>query len=127
LHQIIRANQKHEIRTRKALAQFHKRISGEARAKRPFDIGRDHAPAIGNAPRARQTFRKRRHPRARLQGIARRDQQPNLIQPKRAERLARDMAMPGMGRVEGPAQKADAAPAAIAERGRRHGRIIRPK
>jgi hypothetical protein len=37
------------------------------------------------------------------------------------------MAMPGMGRVEGPAQKAEAAPATIAETGRRHGRIIRPK
>jgi hypothetical protein len=30
------------------------------------------------------------------------------------------MAMPGMSRVEGPTQKADAAPAAIAETGRRH-------
>jgi len=38
--------------------------------------------------------------------------------------MARDMDMPGMGRIEGPAQKANTAPAAIAEAGRCHSRSI---
>ena len=38
--------------------------------------------------------------------------------------MARNMAMPGMGRVEGPAQKANAAPAAIAETGWSHATRI---
>lgn len=107
------------------MTKLHKRISGEARAHNPFDIGCDHAPAISDPPRAGQAVLQWRHARTRLQRIAWGDHQPNLIQAKRPHGLPRNMDMPGMSRVEGPAQKANAAPAAIAETGWSHGTRIR--
>ena len=56
---------------------------------------------------------RRRHPlrqgrgRVALQRVARADQPPDLIQPQPLQRLARQMHMAGMGRIEGPAQQAD--------------------
>ena len=104
--------------------QFCQHIRREARAEQPFDIGRDYAPTIGNPPCTSQAVLQRRHTRAGLQRITRGDHQPNLIKPKRPHGMACDMDMPDMGRVEGPAQKADATPAAIAETGWSHATRI---
>ena len=106
------------------MAQLCERIRGEAGAQNPFDIGRDHAPPIRQKPRTGQTRRQWRHARTGLQWITGRDHQPHLVQPKRPHGMARDMDMPGMGRVEGPAQKANAAAAAIAKAGWVHAKTI---
>src|SRR3954462_14367150 len=43
-----------------------------------------------------------------LQWIAGRDQPPHLVQPKRCHRIEADAPVPGVGRVEGAAEKPDA-------------------
>jgi hypothetical protein len=42
-----------------------------------------------------------------LQGVAGADHPPQPVQPEAAQRLAADMQMSGMGRIERAAQKAD--------------------
>lgn len=53
----------------------------------------------------------------RLQRIARRDEQPDLIEPQPLAGEIGDVPMPRMGRVERAAKQTDARAAAIAEAG----------
>ena len=117
----IRAHQQHEPRQRKASPQPRQRIHGEAGAQPGLDIRCQH-PAAGNAPGAGHALRQRCHAARRLQRIAWRDHQPDLVQPQRPQRLVCHMAMPGMGGVEAAAQQADPPPPTVAMRPRRrHG------
>lgn len=85
----------------------------EARTQALLDIGRDHAAAARHKPRARQPLGEGRHAGHGLQRIARRDHQPDLIEPQRAQGRQRHMRMPGMGRVEAAAEQADPLPPRI--------------
>ena len=69
--------------------------------------------AIARAPR--QPHRQRRHAGARLQRIARRHQQPHLVQPQPPQRQCGDVPMPRMRRIERAAEQADAHPPPVAE------------
>ena len=73
---------------------------GVARAERCLDRAGHDAPSVGDSARRGQTLAERRHAALWLQRIARRDQQPHLIQPQPPPRDVDDMAMPGMRRIE---------------------------
>ena len=60
---------------------------------------------------------KRRHAAFRLQRIARRNQQPDLVQPQPPPRNPGDMQMAFMGGIERSAEQADAGAPAVTEGG----------
>jgi hypothetical protein len=103
-----------ELGTRKPAAQHPNGIDGVARAQRSFDRRRDNPPAIGNGASRGEASGKRRHASRRLERIARRHEQPHLIEPKLAAREFGNMAMASMSRIEGAAEQANAHPPAIA-------------
>jgi hypothetical protein len=77
-------------------------------AKLPLDAGRDDPPPVGKALGGSKALRKGRHALLGLQRIAGRNHEPKLVQPKVDHRLARDMQMSLMRRIEGTAKQADA-------------------
>ncbi len=119
LLQIVGAHQPDERGARKTPPQCAQRIVGETRRQMPFDVGGDHPrpkPARGRKPaRARQPCRERGHAVFRLQRVARRHQQPDLLQPKPPHRRPHDIQMPGMCRIEAAAKEADPDRPRIAE------------
>ena len=60
-----------------------------------------------------QALLEGRHVVPRFQRVLRRDQPPDLVQPKQRECRKADLAMPLMRRIERPAQQADAAGGAV--------------
>ena len=120
LHQIIGPHQPHEPRPREPDTQRPHGIHRENRAQRALDIGRHDPPSIRQRPRRRQPLAQRGHPTYRLQWIARRHQQPNLVQPQMPPRQLRHMQMPRMRRIERPPEQTDPAapPIAVGRDGR---------
>ena len=108
---------------RKQPAQRPQRVSRIARAQLALDRRRDDPAAIGDPARRGQPRGKRGHAVRFLQGIAGGNQQPNLVQPQPLQRDLRHMPVPFMRRVERAAEDADPQPVAMAEPGRRRGRI----
>jgi hypothetical protein len=102
--------------------QDTQRIDGIARADRRLDTRGDDAATIGDRGGAGQSIGERRHAVPRLQYVARRDDEPDLIQPQTAPGEFRDVQVARMRRVEGPAQQADSDMAPVAEAGNRIGK-----
>jgi hypothetical protein len=111
----IGAHQPDEARARKPTQQAAQRLDRVARAEHRLDRAGHDASSIRNRARGCQTLMERRHPALRLQRIARRNQQPDLIEPQSSSREFDDMAMAFMRRIERTAEQADAHSAAVAE------------
>jgi len=115
LLQYVRAGDPNEIDPREPAAQQAQRIDGEAGPEPLFDCARQNAPTIGDAARRREPLRQRRHATLRLQRIAGRNHQPDLVEPKPPQCQLGHMAVAFMRRIERAAQQADPAAPAIAE------------
>ena len=81
-------------------------LGGIARADPRLDIGDDDAGMIDQRMGRRQTLCQGGRSLG-LERIAGADQPPDAIEPKAFERLATDMQMAGMGRIELSAEKAN--------------------
>ena len=106
LHQIVRPHQPDEGHARIDRPQPLHRVGRGARAQPRLQRGDLHPRVPHHRPRPRHPVGHRRR-LPRLQRVAGGDQPPDLIQPKPLHRLARDMGMPLMRRIERPAQQAD--------------------
>ncbi len=113
--QKIGAHQPDEARARKPKLQGEHGIAGKAGAEPRLDPGRDDAAAIGDGAGGFEAGGERRHAGPRLERIARRDQEPDLVEAQGAAEPRGDQAMAGMGGVEGAAQEPDTAPPPVAE------------
>src|SRR5437868_426154 len=84
-------------------------IDGEARAFAQFEVADADPRAAGNPFGRGKARSERRHvSRAFLQRIARGNQPPDFVETKSLHRRKADMPVPGVGRVEGAAEKPDA-------------------
>lgn len=115
LLQNIGAHQPDEVRAREPQQQSAQRVDGVVSAKRRLYCAGDNAAPVRDAARGGQALAERRHAALRLQRIARRDQQPNLIEPQPSPRNLDDMAMPAMRRIERTAEKTDAHSPSVAK------------
>lgn len=106
--EIVGPHQPDEFHAGKQAVQAGERRPGMAGADPGLNRGRQDTPPIGNGLGAGQPFGEGRHAPRRLERIARRDHEPDLIQRETPACQARDMPMAVMGRVEGPAQDTDA-------------------
>ncbi len=95
--------------------QLAQRVDGVAGVERRLDAAGQHPPPVGDAASPGQPLRERRHPGARLQRVARRYQQPDLVQPQPPSGQVGNMTMPLMRRVERSSQQPDAHPPPVAE------------
>jgi len=107
--QIVSPHQPHEIHAGISVFKRSERLRRVARAQLRFQIANLNLRVVHDLPRAGQSRRQWGWP-ARLQWIAGAHKPPNKIQPKPLQRLARDMGMPGMCRVERPTQQTDSLP-----------------
>jgi len=105
LREVVRAHQPDEMRGRKAAFEHMHRVRRVARAQMRLDIRGDDPPPIGYALRGGQTRGQRRHAGGGLQRVAGRDHEPELVQAEMRHRLAGDVQMPLMCRVERPAEQ----------------------
>src|SRR5436305_14479460 len=84
-------------------------IDGEARAFAQFEVADADPRATGHPFGRGKPRSERRHVRrAFLQRITGRDQPPDFIETKSLNRRKADVPVPGVGRVEGAAEKPDA-------------------
>ena len=93
LLQDVGTHQPHKPRSRKLPQQAAQRVDAVACAEQRLDRAGDDATAIGEAARGCQSLLKRRHAALRLQHIAGRHQQPDLIEAQPASCKLDDMAM----------------------------------
>jgi hypothetical protein len=119
LFQNVGAHQPDEARTRKLPQQPPQRIDGVARAERGLDRACHNSSSVRDGACSCQTLAKRRHPALRFQRIARRNQQPHLIEPQTSTREIYDMAMTKMRWIERTAEQPNAHAAPVAEAGDR--------
>ena len=115
LLQNVGAHQPDEVRAWKPPQQAVQRIDGVARAEYRLDRAGDDAASVRDAARRGQALAQRCHAALRLQHIARRDQQPHLIEPQPPASNIDDMAMPGMRRIERTAEQSDTHPPPVTE------------
>jgi len=115
LFQDVSPHQPHEAHPRKQPQQAAQCVDGVARAEHRLDRAGDHAPTVRDAARGCQPLHERRHAALRLQRIAGRHQQPDLIEPQPLPRQIDDVAMPGVRRIERAAEQADAHAPSVAE------------
>ena len=120
LAQIIRPHQPDEPHAREQMPQLAQRIGGVAGAERGLDGRRHDAPSTDHR-RTRQSVSQRRHTARRLQRIAGRDHQPDLVQPQPVQRQSSHMQVSGMGWVERAAEQPHAHTAPVAEARQRVG------
>lgn len=109
LGQAVRSHQPDKPNMREKPFQAHQRIYRIARAQPAFDIGSHQFPAPdtpNTRPHPRQSLRQRGHARNWLERVARRNKEPDLIQPQLAQCPAGQLDMAFMHRVERPAQQA---------------------
>ena len=129
LRQDVGAHQPDESGVREMSAQRPDGVQGITRAEQKFGRADDNAPAVGNLARARDPGRQRLHAVIALQGVLRRDQPPYLVETEALQRLAAEVSMAVVSRVERTAQQADT-PRRIARHARhrmicrRHGRRV---
>ncbi len=116
--QSVGAHQPDEAHAREPSAQGAERVAREAGPQHALDVGRDDAAAVGDGPGAGETVGQRRHAVGGLQGIAGRDQQPDLVEPQARARHARDLQMTLVRRVERPPQQPDPDPSTMAPGGK---------
>lgn len=107
LHKIIRPHQPDKLRAREAAFEGTQRVAGITSPQAGFEISGDNPPAIGNPPCRVKPRGQAAHASGWFERIARRNQQPELIQPEMLDGLPRDIQMPRMGRVERSAEQAD--------------------
>ena len=124
LGKVVRPHQPSELHARIHPQERAQRFRRVARAELLLDPGDRHARMIDNPPRFFEAQVERRWP-SRLQRIAGRHQPPHSIETKPPHRLLRDMHMPRVGRIERPAQKADALPGACCGSLRHRRHLIR--
>jgi len=117
LREIVGTHQPDEASPRKAAFQRAQRVGGVTRAQPRLDIGNPDALVADDRRGGCDAVGERRHAVDRLQRILRRDEPPDLVELEMAQRLAADVQVAAMGRVERAAEQADTSPAAIAERG----------
>ena len=110
----VGAGKPNECGTRESAAQHANSVDGIARAKRGFDRRRDDTPAIGNSARRGEASRERRHASRGFERIARRHNQPDLVEPQFAARQFGDMAVTRVRWIEGTTKQANPHPPAIA-------------
>src|SRR5260221_5828258 len=118
LSEIVRAHQPNEMGAGKAALERGDRIRRVAGAEPRLDVGDLDARILRQRRGRGEALGERRHAAHRLQRILRRDQPPDLIEREPSQRLAADMEMAAIGRVQRTAEEPDAAPAPIAERAR---------
>src|SRR6185312_8977320 len=109
LRQDIGADQQDETRARKYSLQCRYSVDRIARAEPRLDVEHADAAIAGKLARRGETLGQGCHAAHRLQRVLRRHQPPDLVEVEALQRLAADMEMAFMRRVEGPAEKADAA------------------
>jgi hypothetical protein len=115
LLQVVGAHQPDEPSSGKLPQQTAQRIDGIARAEHCLDrAGNDTAP-IGEAARGCQPLIEWRHAPLCLQRIARRHQQPDLIEPQTTPCHVDNVAMSRVRRIERTTEKADAHAPSVAE------------
>ncbi len=95
--------------------EFAHGVASEARAQARLDIGGDDPPAIGNMLCAGQPFSQRAHAGGRLQRVAGRDHEPELVQSQMPDGLPRDMQMPPVRWIERAAEQSDFQTKPVAE------------
>jgi hypothetical protein len=96
----VGAHQPDEPGTRKLPQQAAQRVDRVARAEQRLDRAGNDATAIGETARRRQALLEWRHAALRLQYIAGRHQQPDLIEPQPTSCEIDNVAMSGMRRIE---------------------------
>lgn len=115
LHQIIRSHQPDEVGAGEAPAQGVERIGCVTRVQVAFDVGGNDPSPIGDGARAVEPRRGAHHVLGTLQRIARRDEQPNLIEAQALQCGACDMQVAIVCGIEAAAQQSDARATLVAE------------
>jgi len=115
LLQYVSPHQPDEFHIRKPLLQSLQGINAVSGAQRRLDASRHDTPPVGNNACRSQTIPERRHSFPRLQHIARRNKQPDLIQPQSPPRQLRHMEMPRMRWIERAAENTHAHAPPVAE------------
>src|ERR1051325_1099536 len=109
LHEVIATHQPDETRPRKAPPQRLYGVRGVGGAELGFDIADpDSAVGGGDFPGLLQPLGERRHPGDRFERVLRRHQPPDFIEIEPLQRLAADMQVPAMRRIERAAEQPDA-------------------
>ena len=118
LCEIVGAHQPDETEPRPATLKRRQRVGGEMRPESLLEIEHADAPiGRGQCLGAGETIGKLAHAGDRLQRILRRHQPPDLVEAEPLQRLAADMEMALMRRVERAAEQADAPLRQMAEAG----------
>lgn len=99
IRQVIRPHQPDKPHPRIQRLQPRQRLCRMAGAKVRFQIGNPHARVLHDLPGAGHPLVKWRWT-GLFQGVPRTDKPPQLIQSKPLERLAAEVGMTGVGRVE---------------------------
>jgi len=110
----VGADHQHEAHMRKATAQLAQRVEGETRVPRALQPRRDDAPPVGDGAGRGETLAVFRHVARRLERIARRDQQPDLVEAQASAGEVGDVAVAFMRRIERAAEQAHANPPPVA-------------
>ena len=110
LRQIVGTHEPDEAGPREAALQLAKGVGGIMCAKLRFEVEHLDAPVVGELRRGVETPLERGHAAHRFERVLRRDQPPHLVEVEPLQRLEADMAVAGMGRVEGAAEQADPLP-----------------
>lgn len=113
--QIVGPHQPDETRARPSRGQPCQGRRGLRRAEPVLKIDDPDSGVAGRMPGGSHPVGERRHAGLWLQGILRRDHPPDLIQAESLQRLAGDVQMSVMGRVEGPAQQTNSEGSARSE------------
>ena len=108
-------HQPDETHARELTQQPAQRVDCVARAEHRLNRAGDHAAAIRDVARGPQAPVERRHAAPRLQRIAGRHEQPDLIEPQSFACEIDDVAMALMRRIERAAEQADAHSPSVTE------------
>jgi hypothetical protein len=115
LLQNVSAHQPDEPGAGEAAAEQVQRVDRVMGAEGGLNRTGDDAAAVGDPAGGGQALLEWRHPAVRLQRIAWRDQQPDLVEPQASSGDVNDVAMARMGWIEGAAEQADARAPPVAE------------
>ena len=102
----VRTHKPDQVCPWRTVLQFPERVCREERSKTGFNVRNPHTRIRDHVLRSLASFRHRRRKIA-LQGIARRDEPPNLIQPKPLQGPFRNVGMPRMRRIERTSQQSN--------------------
>ncbi len=108
LEQVVGADDPHEAHLRINPAQVPHRIVASVAREAGFQVAHTNAPMLGASLGAGHSLRQGRHVGGRFQRVLRRYEPPHLVKRQPAQRQQTNTAMPVVGGVERPAEKADA-------------------